>query len=136
MQQRGIDDAENRGRRSDAQGNRQDGDGAEAWRFAQHAQTVAGVLRQVLEPFPAPRYVTFLLQVRCVAEPATGCGSSITLRHSGLELFVLAQFQMQAHLLFEFRIKLPPMNQHPEPSCKFAQPVHQGAPFRRPRSPA
>jgi hypothetical protein len=53
MKQRGIHNAENRGRGSDSQGNCQDGDGGEARRFAQHAQAVAHVLPEMIPREPA-----------------------------------------------------------------------------------
>jgi hypothetical protein len=46
-----------------------------------------------------------------------------------LEMFLLAQLQMQAYLLFQFRVELVPMHQHPQSSCDFAQPVHARTPF-------
>jgi hypothetical protein len=59
VQQRGIDDAENRCRGTDAQGNREDSDGGEARRLAQRAQTVAEVLRQRLEQSHTARLTAF-----------------------------------------------------------------------------
>jgi hypothetical protein len=129
-EQHSIDHTEYRGVCADAESEGEDGDSREARGLAQHARAVANILRQVLEPFPAPRDAAFFLLVRCVAKPAPSSGPSFVCRHAGLELFLLPQFQMQAHLLFEVGIKLSAMHQHAEAPCKFAQPVHNGAPFR------
>ena len=70
VQQCRIDDAENRRCRSDAQGNRQHSDGGEAGRLAQHAQTVADVLPEVLAPQPPPRFVKPFLGAQDIAKRA------------------------------------------------------------------
>jgi hypothetical protein len=45
-------------------------------------------------------------------------------------MFMLAHLQMQAHLLFQVRVELPAIHQHPESSCEFAPPVHFTIPFK------
>ena len=52
----------------------------------------------------------FFLHVGYVAKPAPSSGPSLVCRHAGLELFLLPQFQMQSHLLFEVGIKLSAMH--------------------------
>jgi len=62
---------------ADAQGNRQCGDGCEAGGCAQHAQTVAGVLPEMVPPEPAAEFVEALLSRRDAAESPAGrrsCG--------------------------------------------------------------
>ena len=129
VQQRGIHNAENRGRRANSNRNRQNGHGAEAGRLAQRTQSVANILHHVFKPYPAPRRPASFLQRGHIAKMPPGRRSRIILRHAGLDLFLLAQFQMQPHLLFEIRVKLSPVNQHAEPSCEFSHPIHIRAPF-------
>jgi hypothetical protein len=49
-----VDHAEDGGGGADAEGDGENGDGAKAGRFAQHAQTVTKILGNVVEPIPAP----------------------------------------------------------------------------------
>src|SRR2546429_1436786 len=111
-------------------GKSKDGDGGEAGILAQHAQAVAHILHEVLEPVPAPRHVTLLPERSYVAKPTPSGGPSRVYGHARLEMFLLSQLQMQLHLFFEVRIELAPMHEHPESSCDFAQPVHDRTPFR------
>jgi len=53
----------------------------------------------------------FSLNTVGFAKPAPGGGARIFCRHAGLDPFLLAQLQVQAHLLFEVRIKLTTMGQ-------------------------
>ena len=77
VKQRRIDDAEDRGRGSDAERDRQNRDRGEARRLAQHPQRVARVLNEVVPREPAPRLVEPLLgrlpKARCAA--ARACSS-------------------------------------------------------------
>src|SRR5215472_15061688 len=90
---------------------------------------MANVQGEVLEPFPAPRSVTFLPERGYVAKSAPGGDPSRVCGHARLKMFLLAQLQMQPHLFFEVRVELAPMHEHPKPPCEFAQPVHASAPF-------
>src|SRR5882724_9772888 len=60
-EQHSIDHAEYRCVCADAESEGEDGDSREAWGLTQHARAVANILRHVLEPFPAPRNLTFFL---------------------------------------------------------------------------
>src|SRR5580700_929906 len=77
MQQCGVNDAENRCRGSDAQRNRQDGDGREAGRRAQHAHCEANVLPEMIPPERAAGFVEALFGLHEVAEGATSGGPSL-----------------------------------------------------------
>src|SRR5258708_38173980 len=68
VQQRGIHYAEDRGRRSNTQRNRQDRDGGKPGRLAQHAQRVANVPPEIVPPQPVTGFVKALLSPRDVAE--------------------------------------------------------------------
>jgi hypothetical protein len=41
-----------------------------------------------------------------------------------LDLFLLAQLAVQAHLFVQISIELPATKQHPELSAEFAKPIH------------
>jgi hypothetical protein len=55
MEQRRVDHAEDRGRRADAKGYRQDGHEGESGRLAQHAHRIADVVPQSVPPEEAVR---------------------------------------------------------------------------------
>src|SRR5260370_42703434 len=114
-----IDDTKDRGVCADAKGKSKDGDGGEAGIFAQHAQAVAYILHEVLEPFPAPRHVTLLPECSYVAKPTPVGGTGRVCGHARLAMILLSQLQMQLHLFFEVRIELAPMHEHPESSSDF-----------------
>jgi hypothetical protein len=59
-----------------------------------------------------------------------GCGTRIVRRHSGLELFLLAERQMEAHFLLQVRVELAAMDEHVDTPCEFAQPIHSAPPSR------
>ncbi len=61
MQQRGVDQAENRRRRSDPQRHRQNRNEREPRRFAQHAQAKMQILKDVLNPIDAAGIPAFFL---------------------------------------------------------------------------
>src|SRR3984885_12529229 len=141
MQQRRIHHAENRCRRAHSQGNRQNRDGAEPRRLAQRAHPVTHILRDMLEPIPAPGHAAFFTQVDRVAELSPRRRARILGRQPRGALLLLPQFHMQPHFLGELSVKLAPPHQHPQPPCHFAQPVHRATPpsiaaFTPPRSPA
>src|SRR5580658_2288745 len=74
VQERGIYDAGNRCRGSNPRGDGQDSDGGETRRLTQHAQTVAGVLPEVIPSEPAAGFVEAFFGLHEVAEGATrGC---------------------------------------------------------------
>jgi hypothetical protein len=60
LEQRGVNGGENRRVRADAEGEGKHGDGGEAGGFAQHAQTVAQILYEVLSPVYFARVAAFL----------------------------------------------------------------------------
>lgn len=109
-QQHPIHDAEYGGVRTDPERQGQHGHDGESRGSPKHAQAVMNVLRQVLQPFPAPRNMTLFLQVCWVAESTSGCGPSVICPHARLQMFLFAHFEMQAHLRFEVRVKLTPMH--------------------------
>ena len=77
MQECGVNNAEDRSCRTNAEGDRQDGDGGESGRLAQHAQGVANVLREVVPPKPAVGLVKALFGEQDVAEGTAGGGAGV-----------------------------------------------------------
>src|SRR6478609_7107413 len=68
VEERCFDHAKDRGRRSDAQSDRQDADCREARRFAQHPKSKAQILKQVVEEGSADCFATFFLETGLAAE--------------------------------------------------------------------
>jgi hypothetical protein len=67
-QQRRVYHAKNRSCRSNAQGDREDGDGGEPGRFPEHAQTEAKVLNKNVDKIPGDRFAAFLFESRFSSE--------------------------------------------------------------------
>jgi len=67
LEQRCVNGGENRRVRADAEGEGKHGDGGEAGGFAQHAQTVAQILYEVLNPVYFARVAAFLFGLRGAA---------------------------------------------------------------------
>src|SRR6185437_1592597 len=67
-QKHGIHDAENGGVGADAESEREHGDGGEAGGFAEHAQGVAEVLRQIVNIVCAAHVAAFLFELFDAAE--------------------------------------------------------------------
>jgi hypothetical protein len=68
LQQRRVYDAKNRSCRSNAEGNRQNGDRGEAGRFPKHAQTEAKVLEENVDKIAGDRITAFLFESRFSSE--------------------------------------------------------------------
>jgi hypothetical protein len=74
----------------------------------------------MFHPGPSPHITTLLSQNQVVPEaPLRGVPSFLPGKAT-LNLLLLAQFAVQAHLLVEIGIELPAPKQHQEPSANFS----------------
>src|SRR6266481_3061133 len=102
MQQRGFYDAENCCRGSYPQCNRQHSDGREAWGLAQHAQTVAKVLPEMVPPEPASGFVEMFFGMHDVAERASRGSPRLFLSQPLLP----QEFALELQMCFDFRAEI------------------------------
>jgi hypothetical protein len=68
LEQGRIHDTEDGRIRTDAEGERDDGNGREAGILRQHPQAVANILKKILKPAPFPHIATLLSQNQFVGE--------------------------------------------------------------------
>ena len=87
-----VEEAEHRHVDADSDGQHQDGGHREAGRLAQHAGGVANVLREAVDPGPAPGLARLFAQVECVAQIA----AALARRHFAMEFQVVGQFTVEA----------------------------------------
>src|SRR5438876_23368 len=99
MQQDLIHQAENRGVGSDSESQCDNGDGGEEQVFAELAEGVAKVLREVLEKTPAPQIAARFPKQQSVTELFSRC--ELGFAHSGRTEFFRAKIAMQAHFFIE-----------------------------------
>src|SRR5439155_14047709 len=124
----GLDDAHNGGRGPDTEREREHGHGGEAGVLAQHPQTVAKVLNQVLNPIHSPLLAARLLDRLHPAE-LSECRVTRLLRvHASLNVLLRLHFDVRTHLLVHLRVELALLKQRAKSKIKFSPPVH-GFPF-------
>jgi len=97
-QQRRVDDAENRGRCTDAERERENSDRGEAGRLAEHAHGVPNVLNGVIEPEPPARLVEPFARQRHVSE--------VAMRSGARRVVVEALFAQPGDVLVEVTVDL------------------------------
>src|SRR5580704_18037216 len=99
--QYGVHNGKERGVGTDAQGQRENCDKAEARRLTQHAQAEAGVMLEVLPPNPAVGFIELFLRSRDVAKcpprlsPRLFLGSAVLPQAFRLELDVRINFRAE-----------------------------------------
>ena len=97
----GVDDAEDRRRQADAERERQHHDGTERGRAADHAQAVAHVLHQLIEPDGDPDRARVFLRERDAAEPLQRRGARIVGRHAAVDVVRHLAFEVIADVRVE-----------------------------------
>ena len=116
LQDDGVDDAEDRGIRANAQRERQDAGQRERRRFAKLPEREANVGEHVLDGEEAPYLAPFLFHARDVAEGAPGGQSGILpgnpARHERIGLLV----QVLSYLFGEILFEPTPLNEIPHPA--------------------
>jgi hypothetical protein len=100
-QQHGVDDAEDRGVEADADRQRQDHHGAESGTPAQHAQGVADVLPQLIDPDRHPDGACVLFDPCDAAEGFERLGARIRRRHAASDVVLGLAFDVIADVVVE-----------------------------------
>src|SRR5207248_395239 len=114
-----IEKAEDRCVRTDTEGEREQRHGGESGATQHRTEAVANVLKKIFQPIPTPCHVALLPDCRWITESAT-CGLvSRIARQACLTLLLLAQIEVQTHLLFEVRLESIAMKQHADAAQKF-----------------
>src|SRR5580704_4387074 len=123
LEQHTVYYGENRGVRSDAKGEGENGDDAEAGTLAQHAQAVTRVLQKVLKPVPAPRLATFFPQTQRVSNFPLRRILRFLRRFSRLDQFSLLHFAVQTQLFVHLAIEVFPAQKDPHAPADLAKPL-------------
>jgi hypothetical protein len=123
LEQRGVNGGENRRVRADAEGEGKHGDGGEAGGFAQHAQSVAQILYEVLNPVYFARVAAFLFGLLGPAQVESRAAPRLFLRHPFCDVFLGFSFQVVAQLVVQFLVCLRPAKQRPQPQWNRVQPM-------------
>jgi hypothetical protein len=101
-----VDNAEDRGRQPDAEGERDNGDRREPWALAQCARAEPQILRERVEPSSC-RHLPYLLQhARPAAEPSTRGEARLVASEPGVAQLHLLDLLMEAHLALELTLEL------------------------------
>ena len=124
MQERGIDDAEDRRRRTNAQSDRQDGDGREAGRLAEHAEGEAHILEQRVDPLTAERLAAFLREPLGASELDAGAALGLDAIQAGTFEVVGAIPDVRANLFREVNVGLRTMKEPGRQGTKIGQGLH------------
>src|SRR5438270_10956810 len=105
-QQRRVYHAKNRSGRSNAEGNRQNGDRGEAGRFPKHPQTEAEVLEENVNKIAGDRIAAFLFESRFSAELDPRAAVCLGASQSETFKVLSAQLDMRPQLLFQIVLGL------------------------------
>jgi hypothetical protein len=124
MQQRRVDQAENRRRRSDAQRLRQNRNGREARRLRKHAQRVAQILNQVFKERQTLLRVVILSHCAHPSELHHGLAPSLFHIHPRAQILLRLQGQMLLHLFPKPFVVSPPGGKILEPRQKPSRESH------------
>jgi hypothetical protein len=114
----GVDDAEDRRVRADAERERRDDGQREAGVFREHPHAVARVLPGALEPRPDPHAARVLARQRLVAERAPAGVLRVGARQAVALQLLLAQRAVRLELFCEIRVQ-------PAPTHPVAKPADQ-----------
>ena len=96
-----VQHGKNSGVHPDSQRDRQDCDHREPWILRQRSRAIAKVLRNLLEPEPAPGTASFFFDKRGIAEGAHGGVARFLRVHAGGNVFGDLLFDMKLHLVIQ-----------------------------------
>src|SRR5262249_38166543 len=117
-----VHQAEDGGVGPDAEGERQNSDGSEAWRFAQHAQAVANVLQEVYQPATTPHVSRHLLSERDTSKFVARSSLCMPPPKAIFHILACGQFQVALNFFVKFFIAplTPPETKSHDPLSCFA----------------
>ncbi len=84
-------------------------------RLAQHAETKAQILYEVLNPVHSARVAAFLFGLLNTAQVESCAAVRLFLRHPLRDVFLGFSFQVVAQLVIHFLVRLRPAKQRPQP---------------------
>src|SRR5436190_11404172 len=104
---------------------REHGHGAEAGILTQHAQAVANVSNQVLDPIHSPLFAARFLDRLHPAELSQRRVTRFVRVHPRVEVLLRLHLDVRTHLLVHLRVELSLLEQRAQTKMKFSPKVHQ-----------
>src|SRR5215472_10280847 len=108
---------------ADAEGESQDCNAREARRFAQHAQTEAQILSEVMNPIYTAHISALLFYLFHTTQVEPRATSRFFRRHPFCDVFLGCSFEVVAQLGVQFLVRLRPAKQRPQPQRNRVQPM-------------
>ncbi len=124
-QQHGIDDAEDRRVRADAQRQREDGNQGESGILQQHSRAVTKILQQVLDEADSSHIAAFLLSLLNTAQGAQGSVARLLRCHAFSDIFLNLPLEVIADLLVQFLLDLLAAEQGAQPQRDRVEPAFE-----------
>src|ERR1700691_1193508 len=121
IQQHSVDYREERGVRSNGKSKRQHSDSSKSRRPAQHAETVANILRQRFEKTHAPSVAAFFFNLLRCAEFQPRSPPRFLARHTRLHVLRNLLLEMKAQLVVQFTLDGIASKQRPQPNQNVAE---------------